>query len=332
MKKLAIICCFIAYLLQVNAQDAQFSQFYSNYLYLAPSFAGLTDKNRIAFNYRNQWPEITEGYQTYSVSFDKYVDKFNSGLGVLLFQDVAGSGRLRTTNLGVQYSYDFSITEFWHVRPGLHFNYTQRAIDFDKLLWNDQISASGNSPVSAELEPMGKAGDIDFSTSVLTYSDRFWLGAGVDHLLKPSQSFYYYEEEAGNPGKVPVKYSLFGGIKFIRNEHLLRPIPTSIQLAFLYRQQEQFRQLDLGVYWYRNPFVLGFWYRGIPLYKEVFNRDAFTVLAGIKTRNMNIGYSYDFTISRLITSTGGSHEVSISYTFKTKPIKRKPREVPCPEF
>jgi len=68
------------------------------------------------------------------------------------------------------------------------------------------------------------------------------------------------------------------------------------------------------------------------LYKEVFNRDAFTVLAGIKTRNMNIGYSYDFTISRLITSTGGSHEVSISYTFKTKPIKRKPREVPCPEF
>ena len=72
--------------------------------------------------------------------------------------------------------------------------------------------------------------------------------------------------------------------------------------------------------------------RGIPFYKEVFNRDAFTVLVGIKTRSMNIGYSYDFTISKLITSTGGAHEISMSYAFRTKPIKHKPRAVPCPEF
>jgi type IX secretion system PorP/SprF family membrane protein len=314
------------------SQDPQFSQFYSNYLYLAPSFAGLTEKNRIAINYRNQWPEIKYGYQTYSVSFDKYIEKFRSGLGILIFQDVAGSGRLRTTSVGLQYSYDFRITENWHVRPGLHFNYTERGIDFEKLLWNDQISASGNSPVSAELVPMEKADDIDFSTSVLTYSDRFWLGASVDHLLRPNQSLYFYDDEDGNPAKVPVKYSLFGGVKFIRPEHLLRPIPTSIQLAFLYRQQQQFRQLDLGVYWYHSPLVAGIWYRGIPLYKEVFNRDALTALVGIKTKNMNIGYSYDFTISKMIAKTGGAHEVSISYTFKTKPLKHKIKAVPCPEF
>jgi type IX secretion system PorP/SprF family membrane protein len=332
MKKPGLILILLICMLRISAQDPHFSQFYSNYLYLSPSFAGLTEKNRLAFNYRNQWPEIAHGFQTYSFSFDKYFEKFRSGLGILLFQDMAGSGRLRTTNAGIQYAYDFSITESWHVRPGLHFNYTQRAVDFDKLLWNDQISASGNSAVTAELAPMGKSGDIDFSTSVLTYSDRLWLGAGVDHLLKPNHSLYYYEGEEGNPGKVPLKYSLFGGVKFIRNEHLLRPIPTAVQLAFLYRQQAQFRQLDLGIYWHRNPLVAGFWYRGIPLYKEAFNRDAFTVLLGIKTSNMNIGYSYDFTISRLITSTGGSHELSVSYSFKTKPIKHKPRAIPCPEF
>jgi type IX secretion system PorP/SprF family membrane protein len=313
-------------------QDPQFSQFYSNYLYLAPSFAGLSVKNRIAFNYRNQWPDIKYGYQTYSVSFDKFVEKFNSGIGVLAYQDVAGSGRLRTTSLGIQYSYDFSITENWHARPGLHFNYTERGIDFEKLLWNDQISASGNAPVSAELAPMNRVGDIDFSTSVLTYSGKIWLGASVDHLLRPNQSLYYYEGEEGNPAKVPIKYSFFGGVKFIRPEHLLRPIPTSIQLAFLYRQQQQFRQLDLGVYWYHSPLVAGIWYRGIPLHKEFFNRDAFTLLIGIKTKNTNIGYSYDFTVSKLITNTGGSHELSISYTFKTRPIKHKPKAVPCPEF
>ena len=332
MKKLFLIGLTALCALRGSSQDPQFSQFYSNYLYLAPSFAGLTERNRIAFNYRNQWPEIKVGYQTYAASFDKFIEKFNSGLGVLFYQDMAGSGNLRTTSLGIQYSYDFSINKNWHARPGMHFNYTERGIDFERLLWNDQISASGNAPVSAELAPMDKAGDIDFSTSLLTYSDRFWMGVSVDHLLRPNQSLYYYEKETGNPAKVPIKYSFFGGVKFIKNEHLLRPIPTTLQLAFLYRQQEQFRQLDIGVYWYRNPLVAGLWYRGIPFYKEVFNRDAFTLLIGIKTKTMNIGYSYDFTLSPLITSTGGSHELSISYTFKTKPIKHKPRAVPCPEF
>jgi len=314
------------------SQDPQFSQFYSNYLYLAPSFAGLTEKNRLAFCYRNQWPEIKYGYQTYSVSFDKYIDKFRSGLGVLVFQDVAGTGRLRTTSLGIQYSYDFRLTESWHARPGLHFNYTERGIDFERLLWNDQISATGNAPVSAEVVPMERVGDIDVSTSVLVYSDRIWLGGSVDHLLKPNQSLYYYEEEEGNPAKVPIKYTVFGGVKFVRPEHLLQPVPTSIQIAFLFRQQEQFRQLDLGVYWFRSPLVAGFWYRGIPLYKEVFNRDALTALVGIKSRNVNIGYSYDFTISKLVANTGGSHELSICYSFKTKPIKHRIKMVPCPEF
>jgi len=332
MKKTFFILAFASVLFRGFSQDPQFSQFYSNYLYLAPSFAGLTEKNRVAFNYRNQWPDIKYGYQTYSASFDKFISKFNSGLGILVFQDVAGSGRLRTTSIGLQYSYDFSITKNWHARPGLHFNYTERGIDFERLLWNDQISASGNSPVSAELVPMEKANDIDFSTSLLTYSERFWFGVSVDHLLRPNQSLYFYEGDDDNPAKVPIKYTMFGGVKFMRPEHLLRPIPTSIQLAFLYRQQEQFRQLDLGVYWYRSPLVAGIWYRGLPFYKEVFNRDAFTMLVGIKTKSMNIGYSYDFTISRLVGNTGGSHELSVSYSFKTKPIKHKIRMVPCPEF
>lgn len=332
MKRALIILFLSTCLFRGNAQDPHFSQFYSNYLYLAPSFAGLTDKNRIAFNYRNQWPEIKYGYQTYSCSFDKFIEKFKSGIGILIFQDVAGSGKLRTTSLGIQYSFDFNITKTWHMRPGLHFNYTERGIDFERLLWNDQISASGNAPVSAELVPMEKVGDIDVSTSLLTYSDKFWAGVSVDHLLKPNQSFYFYEEEDGNQAKVPIKYTFFGGVKFVRPEHLLRPVPTNIQLAFLYRQQEQFRQLDLGVYWYHNPLVAGIWYRGIPMYKEVFNRDAMTLLLGIKTKNMNIGYSYDFTISKLVGNTGGAHEVSISYTFKTKPIKHKIKALPCPEF
>lgn len=336
LRKGIIILFLVSFLYKAFPQDPQFSQFYSNYLYLAPSFAGLTDKNRVAFNYRNQWPEIKHGYQTYSVSFDKYIEKFSSGIGVLAYQDVAGSGRMRTTSLGIQYSFDFKLTETWHARPGLHFNYTERGIDFERLVWADQFNASGSSvvisPQTNEIRTLEEVGDIDFSTSLLTYSGKFWLGISVDHLLRPNQSLYLYEGDEENQAKIPVKYSAFGGVKFVRPEKLLRPIPTSIQLAFLYKQQAQFRQLDIGVYWFHSPVVFGLWYRGIPLYKEVFNRDAFTLLVGIKTGDINIGYSYDFTISRLITNTGGSHELSVSYVFKTRALKHKVRMVPCPEF
>lgn len=331
MKRIIYILIFFSSAIAYG-QDPQFSQFYSNYLYLAPSFTGLTENNRLSTNYRNQWPEIPNGFVTYSVSFDKYFEKFRSGLGILVIQDVAGTGRLHTVNIGINYAYDFKISERWHVRPGMNLLYTERGINFNALLWNDQISASGNSPTTSEMNPMDRVGDIDFSSSVLGYSDRFWFGVTVDHILRPNQSFYFYEGAADNPAKVPVKYSFFGGTKFIKNESLLRPVPTTFQIAYLFKAQEKFRQLDIGVYWYRSPVVLGFWYRGIPLYKEVFNRDAFTILTGYKLRNLSIGYSYDFTLSKLITRTGGSHEVSLSYYFKTKKFKRKPKMLPCPEF
>ena len=214
----------------------------------------------------------------------------------------------------------------------MSFFYTERAVNFKDLLWNDQISATGNAPASAEVVPMNHVGDIDFSTSALTYSDKLWVGFAIDHILEPNQSLYFHDEADDNPARVPIKYSIFGGTKFIKNENLLRPIPTTFQLAFLYKAQKQYRQLDIGAYWYRSPIVLGFWYRGIPLYKEIFNRDAITVLVGYKIKHINIGYSYDFTLSRLITRTGGSHEVSLAYVFKTKKFKRKPKMVPCPEF
>ena len=290
MKQIIYILLFFT-VISAYSQDPQFSQFYSNYLYLAPSFTGLTANNRLALNYRNQWPEIPNGFVTYAVSFDKYFEKFRSGLGLLVMNDEAGSGKLRSVNIGISYSFDFKITQNWHIRPGMSFLFTQRSINFEDLLWNDQISASGNAGTSSELNPMNKVSDIDFSTSALAYSDRFWFGFTIDHLLHPNQSFYFYEEDDANPSLVPIKYSFFGGTKLIKNESLLRPIPTTFQIAYLFKAQKQYRQLDLGVYWYRSPIVLGFWYRGIPLYKEVFNRDAFTLLAGYKVKNLSIGYN-----------------------------------------
>lgn len=316
-----------------NGQDPQFSRFYSNSLYLAPSFAGSAGKNRLALSYRSQWPEINKGYTTFSASFDHYFDKLNSGVGVLFLKDEAGSGNLRTTNIGLLYTYNIKLGPLLNLRPGMHFLYTERGIDFEKLLWGDQMSAAGNAPASAEVPPFNRVGDIDFASSLLLFSDRFWTGFSVDHLLAPNQSLYSEEYDEANLAQIPIKYQFFGGYKHVVKETLLRPKPTILQIAYLYKQQADFKQLDLGFYWHYDPLVLGVWYRGVPVVNSFKYNDALILLIGLKTEQFNIGYSYDFTMSKLITSTGGSHEISLSFSFgKPKKRKRSKKMVPCPDF
>jgi type IX secretion system PorP/SprF family membrane protein len=178
-------------------QDPTFSQFYANPLYLSPSFAGATPEYRFSLNYRNQWPAVPGVFNTYSISFDKAMPNFNSGIGVLATYDVAGSGDLSTTNIGLLYSYDFNINEQWHIRPGVNFKFYYLGLDIYKLVFNSQITGSGTSP-SLYPPPFDNVADVDFATSALAYNDRAWAGFTLDHLLTPKTSFY------GNDATVPV--------------------------------------------------------------------------------------------------------------------------------
>jgi len=333
MKKWVFIVWLTFLAILCMGQDPQFSRFYSNALYMAPSFAGSTGDNRLALSYRNQWPSVEKGYETYTVSFDHYFDKLRSGTGVLFLRDVAGSGNLTTTNISLLYNFDFRIRNTVHVRPGMAFTYTQRSIDFDRLLWRDQMSAVGNAPTSGEVVSFENTNDLDFSVSGLVYSDDFWFGTCVDHLLHPNYSLYQQEFSDENLALVPTKVQVFGGWHFIVKEQLLRPTPTVLQLAFLYKNQAHYNQLDMGFYWNYEPLVLGIWYRGIPFFSEITNNDAVVLLIGFKSKRYNIGYSYDFTTSRLIVASGGSHELSFAFTFNQPDKKRHPRKmVPCPDF
>jgi hypothetical protein len=63
--------------------------------------------------------------------------------------------------------------------------------------------------------------------------------------------------------------------------------------------------------------------------------DAVIGLIGIKTEQLHIGYSYDFTISNLVSSTGGAHEISLVYEFNSFSLgqqRKRIRAIPCPEF
>lgn len=308
------------------SQDPLFSQFYANSLYLSPSFVGATDDYRFSLNYRNQWPGVSNIYNTYSFSFDKNFDSFNSGLGLLATHDVAGAGNLSTTNIGILYSYDFKVTDDWHVRPGIQFKLRYLGLDISKLIFVHQILAS-SPPSSPPL--YDNVADIDFAASAMAYNENIWGGITVDHLLRPEESFY------DNQSNVPIKFNVFGGIKFLKRSRLIikRAYTDNLFLAFNFQKQKGFYQTDIGAYYNTDILIFGLWYRGIPFLTSQPG-DAIIGMVGIRTNYVNIGYSYDFTISSLITSSGGSHELSLTYEFTYKHnIKReKIKALPCPDF
>jgi type IX secretion system PorP/SprF family membrane protein len=323
MRNLICICLLAGSgLTQIIAQDPQFSQFYSNPLYLAPSFAGAANSSRICANFRDQWIALPTTFMTYSFSYDHYFSNFNSGVGFLGYKDVAGTGQLGTLSLGVQYSYNLKILENLYARPGLHFSYREHGLAWDKLQFIDEVMYSGGG--SSQPEPLPKTRDVDLALSALVYSKRVWAGVTVDHILTPNISLYAAKTT------VPIKVSVFGGVELVRKGRLLKPVEETMTLAYLFKTQGPYTQLDLGVYWHKNPLVLGFWYRGLPPFNSQ-RGDAFILLVGYKTKSFNVGYSYDVTISNLIGQTVGSHEISMSYKFAF-PRRTKKGEVPCPEF
>ena len=327
MKRFFILYISILIGFSASAQDPSFTQFYSCPLFLGPSFAGGIAGHRAVANYRNQWLGVKDAYQTYSLSYDHNFINFHSGLGFSAIRDVAGTGNLGNTRLGLLYSYDFTPVADWHLRPGLGFYVLQTSIDFSKLIFGDQMySDPDNLPPSSTLPPGNTSiYDIDVASSVLAYSDNMWVGASWDHMLRPTTSFY------NDQSRLPYKFSVYGGIRKVIRGFLLSKIEESITAAFYYRTQDKYHQADLGLYWFRSPVSFGVWYRGIPFSRSYPKYDALAFMIGYKFPQLSFAYSYDFTISRLGFNSGGSHEISLIYEFKVK-TKKRWKPIPCPTF
>jgi len=329
MKRYLIIIVLQIVFSNMKAQDAQFSQFYSNPLYLAPSFAGSAENSRFIMNYRDQWPSIPGNYVTYSFSADHYFKSLRSGMGLILFKDQAGGGKLSTINIGYLYSYKIPVTRKFAIQPGLSAYYYSRKIDYTMLNFSDQFFGSQFVGSSSEILPSQTVQHVDFAFSCLGYSPNFWFGTTLDHLMKLSSVLKSDTKYSS------MRFSLFGGVKKIVKKRYHSRDNETIHLAFNFRHQSDINQLDVGLYYFKNPLLFGIWYRGIPVGNLYSTNDAIIYLVGVRTRNLTISYSYDMTIGQLISKTGGSHEIAVSYSLNDLDnflLRKRMHSIPCPDL
>jgi type IX secretion system PorP/SprF family membrane protein len=314
----------------VRGQDVQFSQFYSAPLFLNPALAGSEEVTRVGLNFRNQWPGLDQTFVAYSAYGDHFFENKNSGIGIIVNGSHETLAKLSNTEFGLIYSYRLQLGKESFLHMGLQGSYANRSAIFDELILSSQIDIDNGIVLPGNGLPRDGSQNnfVDLHSGLFFYNKNVWLGIAGHHLTQPYLSYMEL-----NSDRLPVKYSAHGGIIFDIESGLINDFfnntrqERSISFAFNYKSQGAFDQLDIGTELYLEPLILGLWYRGLPTKNGLPNNEAIIGVLGVSLSNgWVLGYSYDFTVSKLgLRNSGGSHEFSMRYYFLNQFYKKKKR-------
>lgn len=279
-----------------QAQDPHFTQFYNNPLYLNPATAGAHECGGNAYiNRRNQWPSLPSRFITTQLSGEHYLKEVHGALGMNFQFDVAAD--LKTTSMGVLYSYVKSLSNDVELHLGIEPQVIQKKYDRD-LRFADQLFDTTFMPGSNIVNI------FNLNTGVYLLGDRFDLGFALHNATEPQQSFF-----GNSSSRLPRRISVHGSYKIklgtiMEKEH-------SIQPTALFMLQNKFTQLNATLRYNAGPVFAGAGFR--QTFGEFTNMDALLLMLGAKVKKMQFAYSYDMTVSDFRSAAPGSHEFSVRY-------------------
>ncbi len=307
---------------KASGQDALFSQFYANPLYLNPAFAGAKGCTRVIFNYRNQPFPSFGTFSTYSFSADTYSESLSGGLGVNLIHD-SQAGLLSHSQAGLFYAWQGRFSREWYIHLGLQASWINFRLRSENLVFPDQYNPFGHhNHVSGETLPDDMSHhNADFSTGILVYNEQFYAGAAVHHLSQPSVDIF--SDQA-----LTRKYSFMLGYDFAPQDGR-RTGKKSISFSpnLIAQAQAGFFRLNYGMYAHQSNLTAGVWFR-----HNFEHPNSLIFTFGIKQVNYSIGYSYDYSLSGFSAADGGAHELSVLLNFNCPASDRKYRILNCPTF
>jgi len=318
---------FILFCLKINhlyAQDVYFSQFYSSPIFLNPSLSGTSKNGRLALNYRNQYPALPAAYKTYALSYDQYFPAIYGGLGFQIMQDEQADGQMKQFNAASSYSYHTKMSRFFSVAAGLEAAYRTNEIDFDKMIFPDQVNPlNGIQPITNELGIHSTRRFWDFATGITGFFKNTSFGATYHHMV-----YYEIGDFGGTQDIYPGKLTLHFGMTIAKKRNGLKKSDMKWVPLLMYQQQNDYRMIYYGMYFLRNPLMLGFWIKQ----NTKGQIESFISMVGISVRNLKIRYSYDFPVGNLRNGTSGAIELSLLYEFDNRNGRSRKGDVPCPTF
>ncbi len=328
-----------------KGQDPSFSQFYFNQLYFNPAFCGSSRGFSTSLTHRVLWPNIPGKFNTSKFSADLDMSNYPgfAGIGIILVTDVEGAGFLKTNTFGIPLSTRINISNQSIIQFGLLTSIQYRSVNWDQFVFSDQFDpvngivsqSSFSAPEHSSLVFPDFAAGVIYEYRNAPYKrarkkkSSLRIGFAAHHIMQPEYSFL------GVNSKLPIKYvaHVSGELPLIgTSEMIMAP-------AFVFEKQNGLKTFYFGSNTLWRNFFIGNWCR---LGEK--NTDALVFVTGLKfgeSAKSYISYSHDFTLSRLISGTGGSHEINLSYMIDEEMLyamglrkKKRPQVfmIPCPDF
>lgn len=291
MKRILYITVFALLLTKVPAQQtSQYSQYIFNQFGLHPALAGWHDCIEFRAGFRTQWVNYPGAPRTAFANFNTVLNhkkrgylRSRHGIGANIENDQMGPFGI--TRFYLAYAYNVPINRSFRLSMGLYAGFEQFKMDVSKITLENYRDPAipGNS--SAILYP-------EVWPSVFLYSKDFYIGATIRQMMGNRIKKIMAD------GRLRQDFTATCGKRF-KAGHTTDFIP-SVCLKWTFVSAPA---LDVNAMFdFNNRFQLGVAWR---------NTDALVALAKINIKSFSLGYSFDYTTSRIKIGSANTHEIVI---------------------
>ena len=292
----------------------QFSQYMFNDYALNPAVGGTHDYWQIKTNYRYQWAGVPDGPQTYMLGGYGPHKTMPMGYGGYIYNDVVGA----VSYMGMYgtYAYNLQISGDIRLSMGLALGMIQNKVDLSVLDPEDPIVLE-NGTRAAKFMPDGSLG-------LYLYTSQYFFGLSFNHLMFNNVSLLKSYEINGETidleqERIKPYFNIQGGYKYNlnRNFDLYPSVLMKAATGYDFITDVNIRAIYQKMVWGGAGFRYNF-----------KNPESIVIFVGYNYNDMvNIGYSYDISISKFGMETLGSHEVMIGVKFNDIRKSRSKRKI-----
>lgn len=327
-QQVLLIVCLLTYLLVDAQQKPHYTQYIQNQYILNPALTGIENYTDVKLSHRHQWvgfdgapvttyatvhtPIGKKDYRTSATSYrvpgqnprgKSYWEEYTAaephhGVGLQVMND--RTGPLNQFSAYLTYAYHLGLTSRTSLAAGFGAGVTNLSLNTSKLdfVFTTIDPAVHNGGYLNQIKP-------DFNAGIYLYSADFFVGLSAQQII-PQKIAFSDNTVSTVDGKLVPHLFLTAGYRMLAGEDFnfipsimvkyVSPLPVQVDL------NAKLQYMDIA--W------LGASYR---------TEDGFAAMLGINISNtVNVGYSYDYTTSRLNTISKGTHELIVGFLIGNK--------------
>lgn len=286
------------------AQQLPFSsQYYTNPFVINPACTGINEKINAFITHRSQWTGLKGAPQTSYFTIDGPIKLKNSSSGIKIYSDVTDI--VSKVGAFANYAYKININDSNAIYLGATFGVLNNKIDFSKALIVD-----ADDPFLSQQSQNKTIFSADIG--LIYIWKKLTVGIAIPQILGNK---FNYDALNKNSSYYTLNRHYQGTLKYIFNLSKEKEI-TAFPLIMVRAVKGAPIQFDFNavVDWKKTGW-LGLTYH---------SNNAIAISAGMRYRNLSLGYAYDIGISKIRSYTGASSEFLLGYIFgNKKPLENR---------